>query len=111
MEFIFDADYAHAKKVCIDLKIKSSGNNHDLYFQSDTLLLADVFENFQNMCSKIYDLDPANFISASGLAWQSALKKAKIKITSFNWYSYVTNGRKRYQGWNMSHYFSTCDSR
>ena len=43
--------------------------------QSHTLLLADVFENFRNMCIKVYELDPAHFLSAPGLAWQACLKK------------------------------------
>ena len=43
-------------------------------------MLADVFENFQNMCLDIYELDPANFLSAPGLAWQAALKKTKVKL-------------------------------
>ena len=50
-----------------------------MYAQSDTLLLADVFENFRNMCLEINELDPAKFLSALGLAWQAALKKTKIK--------------------------------
>ena len=52
MEHITDADYAHAKRVCKDFKIKNLGEYHDLYDQSDTLLLADVFKNFKNMCIK-----------------------------------------------------------
>ena len=51
-----------------------------MYVQSDTLLLADVFENFRNMCLEIYKLDPAKFLSAPGLAWQAALKKTKVKL-------------------------------
>ena len=43
--------------------------------QSDTLLLTDVFENFRNLCLKIYELDPAKSFSAPGLAWQALLKK------------------------------------
>ena len=54
MEDITDADYAHAKKSCKVFDIKNLGEHHDLYVQSDTLLLANVFENFQNMCLKIY---------------------------------------------------------
>ena len=54
MEDITDADYAHAKRVCKDFEIKNLGEYHDLYVQSDTLLLADVFENFRNMFIKIY---------------------------------------------------------
>ena len=50
-----------------------------MYVQSDSLLLADVFENFWNMCLEIYELAPAHFITAPGLAWQAAVKKTKIK--------------------------------
>ena len=56
------------------------GDYHDLYVQSGTLLLADVFENFRNTCIKVYELDPAHFLSATGLAWQACLKKTKIKL-------------------------------
>ena len=43
------------------LKKKNLGEHHELYVQSDTLLLADVFENFRNICLRIYKLDPAIF--------------------------------------------------
>ena len=46
MEDITDADYAHVKRVCKDFEIKNLREYHNLYVQSDTLLLADVFENF-----------------------------------------------------------------
>ena len=74
------ADYAHAKRVCKDFEIKNLGEYHNLYVQSNTLLLADVFENFRNMCLEIYKLDPAEFLSAPRLAWQAALKKTKVKL-------------------------------
>ena len=80
MEDITDADYAHAKRICKDLEIKKLGGNHDLYIQSDTLLLADVFENFRSMCINIYEINPAKLLSAPGLAWQAALKKTKVKL-------------------------------
>ena len=51
-----------------------------MYVQSDTLLLADVFENFRNMFVKVYELDLANFLSAPGLAWQACLKRTKVKL-------------------------------
>ena len=63
MEDITDADYTHAKRVCEDSEIKNLGEDHDFFVQSDTLLLADVFENFRNMCLEIYDFDPAKFLS------------------------------------------------
>ena len=69
MEGITDADYGYANRVCKDFEIKNLGEYYDLYVQSDTLLLADVFENLRIMCLKIYELDPAKLLSASGLAW------------------------------------------
>ena len=48
--------------------------------QSDTLLLADVFENFRDMYLKEYELDPAHFLSLPGLAWQACLKKTNIEL-------------------------------
>ena len=53
---------------------------HDLYVQSDTVLLADVFESFRDKCIEIYEFDPARFSSAPGLAWQARLKKTEIKL-------------------------------
>ena len=80
MKDITDADYMHVKKVCKDFETKSLGEYHDLYLMSNTLLLADVFENFRKMYLKIYHLDPVKFLSASGLAWQAALQKIEIKL-------------------------------
>ena len=61
MEDITDVDYRHAKRVFNGVALKSLNNKnlgdyHDLYVQCDTLLLADVFENFRNMCIKVYEL-------------------------------------------------------
>ena len=87
MEDITDADYRHAKKVFKEFKLKHLGEYHDLYVQSDTILLADVFENFRNMCIEVYELDPAHFLTAPGLAWQACLKKTDVKLellTNFN---------------------------
>ena len=49
MEDITDAVYAHAERACKDFEIKNLEEYHDLYVQDDTLLLANVFENFRNM--------------------------------------------------------------
>ena len=57
-----DKDYIHAQKVFQEFKLKNLGEYHDLYVQSDTLLLVDVFENFRNKCVEIYKLDPAHFL-------------------------------------------------
>ena len=65
---ITDDDYAHVQKVLYVFEIKNQGENHDMYVPSDELLLADVFENFRDKCTEIYELDPAHFLSALGLA-------------------------------------------
>ena len=80
MEDITDTDYRHANKVFKEFKLKHLGEYHDSYVQSETLLLADVFENFRNMYIKVYELDPAHFLTAPGLAWQACLKKTGVKL-------------------------------
>ena len=56
-------------------EIKNLGDYHDLYVQTDTLLLADVSKKFRGKCIEIYRLDPSHYLSAPGLAWQGCLKK------------------------------------
>ena len=68
MEDIDDIDYIHGNNAFKGSKLENSGVNHDLYVQSDTLLLTDMFENFRDMCIKEYELDPAHFSSLPGLA-------------------------------------------
>ena len=85
MENITDIDYRHANKVFNGVALKSFNNKnlgdyHDLYVQCDTLLFADVFENFRNMCTEVYELDPAHFLAAPGLAWPACLKKTVVEL-------------------------------
>ena len=80
MENIDDIDYRHGNNVFKIFKPMNLGEYHDLYVQSDTLLLADVFENFRNTCLKVYELDIAHFSSLPGLAWQACLKKKNRKL-------------------------------
>ena len=42
---------------------------HNLYNETDVLLLADVSESFRNICIKSYKLYPAQYYTAPGLAW------------------------------------------
>ena len=56
------------------------GDYHDLYVQTNTLLLAHAFEKFREKYIEIYRLDPSYFFSAPGLAWQECLKKTDVKI-------------------------------
>ena len=80
MEDTTDVDYRHGKTVFEYHINKNLRDYHDLHVQSDTLFLADVFENFRNMCIKVYELDPAHFLSPPGLAWQACLKKTEVKL-------------------------------
>ena len=81
IEDITDPDYAQTKRICKDFKIRILRYYHDLYAQSDTFLLADVFTNIRNMCLKTNELHPASFLSAPGLA----LKKTRqSKVRPFN---------------------------
>ena len=80
MEDITEVDHRHAERVFKSLNNKNLGDYHDFYVQSDTLLLADVFENFRNLCIKVYEQDPAHFWSPPGLIWQAYLKKIEIVL-------------------------------
>ena len=66
MEDITDVDYRHAKRLYKEFSNKSLRYYYDFHLQSDTLILADVFENFRNKWIEIYKLDPAQFLSAPG---------------------------------------------
>ena len=98
MDGVTDENYDHAKRDCQDFEIKDLCEYHDLYAQSDAVLLVDVFKNFRNMCLKIHEIDPAYFLSAPGLACQAALKKFKVKLnllTDINMLLMVGNGITR----------------
>ena len=77
---IDDIDYKHGNNVFKRFELENLRRYHDLYVQSDTLLLADAFENFRDMCIKEYEFDPAHFLSLPGLAWQMCLKKTNIEL-------------------------------
>ena len=60
--------------------MKNLEDYHNLYNQVDVLLLNDVFENFRNICCKHYNLDPAHYFTAPGLAWDAALKVTEVEL-------------------------------
>ena len=80
MEDISETDYTHTNNVFKKFNINNLGEYHDLHVRSDTLLLADIFENFRQSCLENYDLDPAHFVSLPGLAWQPCLKKTNVEL-------------------------------
>ena len=60
--------------------MKKLSDFHNFYVQSDTLLLADIFENFRNRCIEVFELDISHFLSALGLAWQTCLRKTEVEL-------------------------------
>ena len=60
--------------------MKNLEDYHILYNRVDVLLLADVFEKFRNICIKNYNLDPAHYYTAPGLAWNAALKLTEVEL-------------------------------
>ena len=94
-EHISDEQYEHAKNVWDGFGCKTLRDYHDLYLKTDVLLLADVMENYRNVCIKNYGLDPMWYYTAPGLAWDAALKISGVNLkllTDPNMYLMVETG-------------------
>ena len=74
-EGITDSDLEHALNVWSTFQCNTIRDYHDVYLNSDVLLLADVFENFRATCLRHYNLDPAHYYTSPGLAWDACLKE------------------------------------
>ncbi|XP_023212216.1 uncharacterized protein LOC111615072 [Centruroides sculpturatus] len=95
---ITDKDYKHAKHVWESFKIRNMGEFSDLYVKTDVLILADIFENFRNVCMKTYKLDPAWYFPAPGLSWDAMLKKTEVKLDLIADYDMILMLEKRIRG-------------
>ena len=87
--------YRHVEKVWEEFNCKTMRDYHDLYLKTDVLLLADVMENYRDVCIKNYGLDPMWYYTAPGLAWDAALKISNVKLdflTDPDMYLMVENG-------------------
>ena len=94
-EHISDEDYQHAQNVWKKFNLKNMGEYHDLYLQSDILLLADVFENFRKTCLEYYKLDPCHYFTSPGLSWDAMLKMTNIKLelmTDIDMFQFIEKG-------------------
>ena len=73
-------NYNHVLNVWKTWNMKTFKEYLELYNVTDVLLLADVFENFRDICLKNYGLDPVYYYTAPGLAWDAMLKMTKINL-------------------------------
>ena len=75
-----EEDYAHAGEMWTHFRCKTMKDYHDLYLKTDVLLLADVFENFREVCMEAYQLDPAHYLSAPQLSWDAMMKMTECEL-------------------------------
>lgn len=66
-EGISDEDYKHAHIIWNTFNHKTLKDYLKFYLKTDVLLLADIFENFRDICLKTYDLDPAHYYTVAGI--------------------------------------------
>ena len=81
---ISNKNYSYVLNVWNSFNMETMKDYHKLYNDSDALLLADVFENFRDICLKIYGLDPVYYFTAPGLAWDACLKITDIDLELLN---------------------------
>ena len=96
-EHISDEDYSHAKKVWNTFQLQTMGEYHNLYLESDILLLAEVFENFRKTCLQYYKLDPCHYFTSPGLSWDAMLKMTNIKLelmTDIDMFQFIEKGMR-----------------
>ena len=77
-------DYDFAQQVWTTMNCQSMGEYHDLYLYQDIFLLADIFEQFRQVCLRHYELDPAHYYTIPGLAWDGALKYTQVKLVTLH---------------------------
>jgi len=82
-ETISEEEYRRAQDVWDHFKISDMHQYHDLYLKTDTLLLADVFENFRQVSIANYDLDPCHYFTAPGLSLSACLKHTAVELELF----------------------------
>jgi hypothetical protein len=95
---ITDEDYAHAQSVWKKFSCKTMRDYHNLYNKSDVLQLADVSENFRDVCIKHYKLDPAWYYTSPGLSWDAMLKMTGVDLELLSDYDKILMIKKGIRG-------------
>ncbi|KAF0707406.1 Uncharacterized protein FWK35_00031939, partial [Aphis craccivora] len=94
---ITEDDYEHAKEVWEHFDCKTLGDYSDLYLKIDVLLLADVFENFRDVCMRAYNLDATHYFIAPDLSFDAMLKFTGQKLQLLDGYDMLLmfeNGKR-----------------
>jgi len=60
-DMVSESNYAYAVNVWWRFSIQTLGECSNPYLKTDVLLLADMFENFRDICVASYGFDPANY--------------------------------------------------
>ena len=77
---ITDEDFTFVNKLWKKFGLTSMRDLHDIYMQTDTLLLSDVFENYRSVIHKNYGLDPVHYLTSPSLSWSAGLKYTQVKL-------------------------------
>ena len=91
----------HITKKDCTFNLASVGEYHDLYFKTDLLLLADVFEQFRETCLEYYKLDPCLYFFTPGLSWDAMFKTTDVKLeymADVDMYHFCEKGKRAMRG-------------
>ena len=73
-------DFNFVQKLWKTFDMKTLEDLHNLYMESDVLLLSDVYENYRSSILQNYGLDPIQYLTAPSLSWSAGLKYTKAKL-------------------------------
>ncbi|VVC44761.1 Ribonuclease H-like domain [Cinara cedri] len=97
-EQFYNAEYIHAKDAWNHFNCRTFGEYSDLYLKIDVMLLADVFENFRDICMTTYNLDPAYYYTAPGFSFGCMLKYTMVELELLSHYDMLLMFEKGIRG-------------
>ena len=80
MQSLSDDDYLRAQNIWETFECVNFKNYHDFYLRTDTLLLADCFQHFREMCMTYYGLDPAHYLTFPSYCWDACLRYTGVSL-------------------------------
>ena len=92
-----ELSYWYAKRIWSIMNMKTLKDYHDLYLKLDVVILQDFFETFRKLCLQDFGLDPVNYYSTPGFAWDAALKFTGVRLETLvdeTMYSFLEDGSR-----------------